>query len=66
MVKAAFSHRRKTLLNSLRSDAELGDAPEIRDALGTAGIDPSRRAETLAVGEFAHLARALRQSDRRG
>jgi 16S rRNA (adenine1518-N6/adenine1519-N6)-dimethyltransferase len=66
VVKAAFSHRRKTLLNSLRSDVELGDAPQIRDALGTAGIDPSRRAETLGVGEFARLAGALRQSDRRG
>lgn len=66
VVKAAFSHRRKTLLNSLRSDAELGDAPQIRDALGAAGIDPSRRAETLGVGEFARLAGALRQSDRRG
>lgn len=66
VVKAAFSHRRKTLLNSLRSDAELGHAPQIRDALGAAGIDPSRRAETLGVGEFARLAGALRQSDRRG
>ena len=66
VVKAAFSHRRKTLLNSLRSDPELGEAPHIRDALGTAGIDPSRRAETLGVGEFARLAGALRQSGRHG
>src|SRR6516225_6208382 len=65
VVKAAFSHRRKTLLNSLRSDPELGEAPQIRDALGAAGIEPSRRAETLGVGEFARLAGALRQSDRR-
>ena len=65
VVKAAFSHRRKTLLNSLRSDPELGDAATIREALGAAGIEPSRRAETLGVGEFARLARALRQSDRR-
>ena len=65
VVKAAFSHRRKTLLNSLRSDPELGEAASIRKALGAAGIEPSRRAETLGVGEFARLARALRQSDRR-
>ena len=65
VVKAAFSHRRKTLLNSLRSDPELGDAATIREALGAAGIEPSRRAETLGVGEFARLAGALRQSDRR-
>jgi len=66
VVKAAFSHRRKTLLNSLRSDPELGDAATVRGALGAAGIEPSRRAETLGVGEFARLAGALRQSDRRG
>ena len=66
VVKAAFSHRRKTLLNSLQSDPELGDASHIREALGTAGIEPSRRAETLGIGEFARLARALRQSDRHG
>ena len=66
VVKGAFSHRRKTLLNSLRSDRELGDADHVRGALAAAGIDPSRRAETLDIGEFARLAGALRQSDRRG
>jgi 16S rRNA (adenine1518-N6/adenine1519-N6)-dimethyltransferase len=66
VVKAAFSHRRKTLLNSLRSDRDLGDAPGLREALGATGIEPSRRAETLDIGEFARLARALRQSDRHG
>lgn len=60
VVKAGFSQRRKTLLNALRSDPELGDAGAIRAALGAAGIEPSRRAETLAVAEFAALARALR------
>ena len=66
VVKGAFSHRRKTLLNSLRSDRELGDTDHVREALAAAGIDPSRRAETLDIGEFARLAEALRQSDRRG
>ena len=66
VVKAAFSHRRKTLLNSLRSDRELGDADHVREALTAAGIDPTRRAETLDVAEFARLAGALRQSDRHG
>jgi 16S rRNA (adenine1518-N6/adenine1519-N6)-dimethyltransferase len=64
VVKAAFSHRRKTLLNSLRSDRELGDADHVREALAAAGVDPTRRAETLGVAEFARLAGALRQSDR--
>lgn len=66
VVKAAFSHRRKTLLNSLQSDRELGDGGRVREALTSAGIEPSRRAETLGVGEFARLAEALRQSDRHG
>ena len=66
VVKAAFSQRRKTLLNALQSDRELGDAARVRAALAAAGIEPSRRAETLGVGEFARLAGALRQSDRHG
>jgi 16S rRNA (adenine1518-N6/adenine1519-N6)-dimethyltransferase len=66
VVKAAFSHRRKTLLNALRSDRALGEADHVREALGAAGIDPTRRAETLDIAEFARLARALRQSDRHG
>ena len=61
VVKAAFSHRRKTLLNALQSDPELGGAGTIRSALATAGIEPTRRAESLAVGDFAHLSEALRQ-----
>jgi 16S rRNA (adenine1518-N6/adenine1519-N6)-dimethyltransferase len=53
LVKAAFSHRRKTLWNSLRN------FPEARAALERANIDPQRRAETLSVEEFAALERAL-------
>lgn len=66
VVKAAFSQRRKTLLNSLQSDRELGDAAHVRAALAAAGIEPTRRAETLGIAEFARLAGALRQSDRHG
>jgi len=66
VVKAAFSQRRKTLLNSLQSDRELGDSAHVRAALAAAGIEATRRAETLGVAEFARLAGALRQSDRRG
>jgi 16S rRNA (adenine1518-N6/adenine1519-N6)-dimethyltransferase len=60
VVKASFSQRRKTLLNALRSDASLGDTASIRSALEQAGVDPSRRAETLGVADFARLAQALR------
>lgn len=57
VVKAAFSQRRKTLRNSLSS---LGcDKALIRQALETAGIENSRRAETLSVAEFVALADAF-------
>lgn len=59
VVKAGFAQRRKTLLNSLRSDPSLGTTQALRAALERAGIDPSRRAETLAPEEFAALERAL-------
>lgn len=59
VVKAGFAQRRKTLLNSLKSDAGLGTPDHLRAALETAGIDPNRRAETLAPQEFAALERAL-------
>lgn len=51
LVKAMFSHRRKTLGNALRAfDAT---APAV---LALAQIDPRRRPETLQVSEIARLA----------
>jgi 16S rRNA (adenine1518-N6/adenine1519-N6)-dimethyltransferase len=50
---AAFGQRRKMLRRSLAGiDGAL-------DALAALGIDPERRAETLSIGEFVALARAL-------
>ena len=54
LVKTAFSQRRKTLANSLKSFG-----PNIRDILTTSGIDPKRRPETLSIPEFAGLADLL-------
>ncbi|MEN9799141.1 MAG: hypothetical protein RL653_2837, partial [Pseudomonadota bacterium] len=59
VVKAAFAQRRKTLLNSLKSDPSLGDGATLSAALARAGIDATRRAETLSVPEFAAVERAL-------
>jgi 16S rRNA (adenine1518-N6/adenine1519-N6)-dimethyltransferase len=59
-VRAAFAHRRKTLLNSLR-DEGLG-TEAVAPALARVGIAPSRRAETLALEEFAALADAMSKS----
>jgi 16S rRNA (adenine1518-N6/adenine1519-N6)-dimethyltransferase len=53
ITAAAFGQRRKMLRSSLKS------VPGALDALGSLGIDPQRRAETVSVEEFVQLARAL-------
>lgn len=65
VVKAAFARRRKTLLNSLRSDPSLGSSDALRGALQSSGIQPTRRAETLSIDEFARLERELSRSQGR-
>jgi 16S rRNA (adenine1518-N6/adenine1519-N6)-dimethyltransferase len=56
IVRAAFGTRRKTLRNGLvREVGARADA-----LLAAAGIDGRRRGETLAIGELAALAAALR------
>ena len=59
VVKASFAHRRKTLLNSIKSDPTLGSPEVLVAAMQAAGVDPQRRAETLAPEEFAAIERAL-------
>lgn len=57
-ANAAFAQRRKTLRNSLRSSLALSD-DALSPALEKAGIDGSRRAETLSVEEFLILGAEL-------
>jgi 16S rRNA (adenine1518-N6/adenine1519-N6)-dimethyltransferase len=57
VTAAAFGQRRKMLRQSLRSLG--GDAAAL---LAGAGIDATRRAETLSIEEFAALARAFANS----
>lgn len=59
VVKAAFAQRRKTLLNSLKSDPSLGGGEVLKEALARAGVEGMRRAETLSPAEFAAIERAL-------
>ena len=54
VVKAGFGMRRKTLSNSLTLLGGI-EKSEIVEALEKAGIEPSRRAETLSLAEFAKL-----------
>jgi 16S rRNA (adenine1518-N6/adenine1519-N6)-dimethyltransferase len=56
LVKAAFAHRRKTLLNNLRQAGWLNlTEDDLRNRLAESGIDPRRRAETLTPEEYALL-----------
>ncbi|GJL54242.1 MAG: ribosomal RNA small subunit methyltransferase A [Nitrospirales bacterium] len=57
VVKAAFSHRRKTLLNAMRDAGMASDALKV--AFEGTGIHGGRRAETLTVHDFQRLARML-------
>ncbi len=59
LVKAAFSHRRKTLENSLRRNPEFGEIAD--ELLDKAGISKSRRAEQLSVQEYEHLAEVFQK-----
>lgn len=56
IVRAAFGTRRKTLRNGLIREAE-GHADAL---LSEAGIDGSRRGETLSIEELGRLAEGLR------
>ena len=60
-IKAGFSMRRKTLLNSLTALGE-HNKEKLAEALSAAGIDPSRRAETLSLEEFARLSDELQEA----
>ncbi|MDI3256745.1 MAG: 16S rRNA (adenine(1518)-N(6)/adenine(1519)-N(6))-dimethyltransferase RsmA [Kyrpidia sp.] len=59
VVRAGFAQRRKTLLNALSHTLASGDRRVIERALGEAGLNPERRAETLSLEEFVRLARSL-------
>lgn len=59
-VRAAFAQRRKTIYNNLRSALpQQAEEHDLKEVLAGSGIDPSRRAETLTMEEFAHLSERL-------
>jgi 16S rRNA (adenine1518-N6/adenine1519-N6)-dimethyltransferase len=54
LVKTGFSQRRKTIHNALKAlDAD------IKEVLGKAGIETTRRAETLSMEDFGRLCEEL-------
>lgn len=60
LVRSSFTQRRKTISNNLKSRFALPEGRERIDALLVqAGIEPSRRGETLSLQEFATLSNML-------
>ena len=60
IIKAAFAHRRKTLLNNVLPLAGGGGRRQALEAhLRSRGFNPMRRGETLSLEEFARLAAVL-------
>lgn len=61
ITRLSFAQRRKTLLNNLTNGLPNGKEKKesIVHALDRAGIDPTRRGETLSLEEFARLSDEL-------
>jgi len=59
VVKAAFAHRRKTILNSMTGAGGGWDKEVLCRAMDLCAVDPGRRAETLDLDEFLCIERAL-------
>ncbi|MFN2927475.1 16S rRNA (adenine(1518)-N(6)/adenine(1519)-N(6))-dimethyltransferase RsmA [Lachnospiraceae bacterium YH-ros2228] len=62
LIRAAFSQRRKTLLNSL-SNARISDISkeDVRQALLAMGLDEGIRGEKLSLEDFARLSDLLKK-----
>jgi 16S rRNA (adenine1518-N6/adenine1519-N6)-dimethyltransferase len=56
LIDAAFAQRRKMLRSALAGWA--GSAQRATQLLEAAGVDPTRRGETLTIGDFARIAAA--------
>lgn len=59
VVKGAFAHRRKTVLNSLKGALEHQTRESLLTALAACGINPGKRAEVLDMADFLRLSSAL-------
>lgn len=57
LVKAAFAHRRKTIVNSLRDEGY--DQKHTAEALAQLGLSTTTRAEALSLEHFVELSRLM-------
>jgi 16S rRNA (adenine1518-N6/adenine1519-N6)-dimethyltransferase len=64
LIATAFGRRRKTIRNALAGPPLHLESATIAEALSAAGIDPSRRAETISPAEFVRLEMGIRGSAR--
>jgi len=55
LIKAAFSQRRKTLVNALSSSGAFGSKEDVTRAVESVGLSPTVRGEALSVEEFCRL-----------
>ena len=63
VIRSAFTYRRKTLSKALQSgNFSHLPASKIQEAMGSAGIPPLARGETLTLEQFGTLARLLSSS----
>jgi 16S rRNA (adenine1518-N6/adenine1519-N6)-dimethyltransferase len=63
LIRAAFAHRRKTLVNSVleRTGEEAGSLRKVvESAVVQAGLSPSVRGERLTLADFCALADVLK------
>lgn len=55
LIKAAFSQRRKTLVNALSSSGAFGSKEEVQKAVESVGLSPTIRGEALSIENFCEL-----------
>ena len=59
VVKGAFAHRRKTLINSLKGTFPEWSQEKILLGMEKSGIEPRKRAEMLGIDDFIRLTEGL-------
>lgn len=55
LIKAAFSQRRKTLVNALSSSGAFGSKEDVLKAVESVGLSPTVRGEALSIQQFCQL-----------
>ncbi|MFH1478427.1 MAG: 16S rRNA (adenine(1518)-N(6)/adenine(1519)-N(6))-dimethyltransferase RsmA [Candidatus Omnitrophota bacterium] len=62
IIKTCFEKRRKTILNSLCSSDDFGTKKEVFELLKLAGIQETRRPETISLEEYTAIVNSMEKS----